>query len=84
MAIEITCVTRHGLHPSHLEACGGEGWCQDAATVIGQIGEGREYFVRRGEVLLRVGVITENGRPVLSTDLAESSENVLLGMPECG
>jgi hypothetical protein len=82
MAREITCVARHPLHPSHLEQVGGRGWSGDIPTVVGQIEEGREYYVQQGAVLLRVCVISRHGRPALGTDPAESAEDALLALPD--
>jgi hypothetical protein len=81
MAIEVTWARRHRLHPSHVEQLGGPGWSADPATVIGEIDEGREYFVRQGDVLLRVAVIARNGRSALTTDRSDSAENALLLLP---
>jgi hypothetical protein len=84
MATEISWARRHRLHPSYVEQVGGAGWSADSATVIGQLEEGREYFVRRADALLRVSVIDHNGRLALRTDPTESAENALLSLPECG
>lgn len=82
MATEITWARRHRLHPSHIEQVGGPGWSADTATVVDQIEDGREYYVLRGAALLRIAVITRNGRPALSTDPAECAENALLVLAE--
>lgn len=81
MATEITWAARHRLHPAHVERVGGPGWGADAATVIGQIEEGREYFLRDRDALLRISPTRLHGRLTLSTDLSESAENQLLSLP---
>ena len=83
MATEISCVCRDRCRPTLLDRVGGRGWCEDIATVLGQIAEGREYQVRRGAALLRVCVVHLHGQPSLSTDPGESQENHLLSLPDC-
>jgi hypothetical protein len=62
---------------------GGRGWIQDASTVIGEIDEGWEYYVRIGAAQIRVVVVSENGHRYLSTDSAEVERNALLALPSC-
>jgi hypothetical protein len=51
--------------------------------VLSQIAGGREFHLRRGDVLLRVCRATRHGRETLATDPAESAENLLLSLPDC-
>ena len=54
MATEITCIVPDRADHRRIEALGGPGWLQDTETVIGQIEEGRRYYVRLGSAQVNV------------------------------
>jgi len=80
-ATEITWARRHPLHPTYVEELGGPGWSADAATVIGQIGGGREYFVQVEAARFRVVVASRGGSRYLCSDPESGIENYLLSLP---
>ena len=83
MASEITCIVRAPAGgQGEIEAVGGSGWVQDTATVLGQIAEGREYFIRLGSARISV-TLSEDASCPLRTDPAETEENALLRLPDC-
>lgn len=55
----------------------------DAATLIGEIEAGREYFVEVGLARVSVTVAQRNRRSLVCTDPEESAENHLLSLPSC-
>lgn len=80
-ATEITWARRHRLHPTYIEALGGPGWSSDTATVIGQIGAGREYFVQVEAARFSVVVSKLGGKKYLCSDPDACIENYLLSLP---
>jgi hypothetical protein len=80
-ATEITWARRHRLHPTYIEELGGPGWSADAATVIGQIGAGREYFVQVEAARFSIVVSILDGRKHLCSDPDGCIENYLLSLP---
>jgi hypothetical protein len=84
MAIEITCIIPDSSDPDErIDSVGGLGWTKDEDTVIGEIEEGREYFVEVDSARVTVLVSERDGRKYLRTDPDETSENNLLSLPTC-
>jgi hypothetical protein len=84
LATEITCIVPDSDDPDErIDSVGGLGWTKDEDTVIGEITEGREYFVEVDSARVRVLVCDRDGRRYLRTDPDESAENNLLGLPTC-
>jgi hypothetical protein len=84
MSIEITCVLRDGRSSDEeIDGVGGPGWTQDLPTVIGELDEGRRYYVRVGAAQVNVVLIERDGRPQLRTDPAATPVNHLLALPRC-
>ena len=84
MATQITCNVSDGEDPDErIDSVGGPGWTKDEDTVIGEIAEGREYFVEVASVRVSVVVAERDGRRYLRTDPDETPENNLLLLPHC-
>jgi hypothetical protein len=83
MSTEITCLLWSSEGSGRaIEGVGGPGWAEDLDTVIGQIEEGRRYYVRLGSTFVNVVLADDRSCP-LRTDPAETSENELLTLPTC-
>lgn len=84
MATEITCIVPDGSDPGdRIDRVGGPGWTKDEDTVIGEIEEGREYFVEVDSARVTVLVSERDGCKYLRTDPDETAENNLLTLPTC-
>lgn len=84
MATEITCIVPDSGDPDQrIDSVGGPGWTKDTDTVIGEIEEGREYFVEVDLARVTVIIAERDGRKYLRTDPDETTENNLLSLSSC-
>lgn len=84
LATEITCIVPDTNDPDErIDSVGGPGWTKDEDTVIGEVEEGREYFVEVGSARVTVLIAEREGRKYLRTDPDETAENNLLSLPTC-
>jgi Protein of unknown function (DUF3892) len=84
LATEITCIISYGGDPDQrIDSVGGPGWTKDAETVIAEIEEGREYFVKVDCARVTVLIAVRESRTYLRTDPDETAENNLLRLPTC-
>jgi hypothetical protein len=82
MATEITCIVPDRDDHRRISGLGGPGWTRDTETVIGELEEGRRYYVRLGSAQVNV-VLSGDRRCPLRTDPAETPDNELLTLPTC-
>jgi hypothetical protein len=81
MATEITCVVADS--PERIDRVGGPGWTKDESIVIGEIEEGRHYFIDVDAAQVTVVVAARGTTKYLSTDPDLTAENNLLSLPAC-
>jgi hypothetical protein len=84
LTTEITCIIPDSDDPDQrIDSVGGPGWTKDEDTVIGEIEEGREYFVEVASARVTVLIGERDGRKYLRTDPDETTENNLLSLSSC-